>query len=249
MHYVIRISAASMELPPLFAVADAMARSAATAGGTSFHEPMYRGRLKALLRRIIADAEESRLSVRDWSGRLGTVGEIVQRSKGEGNYAEVRDNPCGQTDLDKTLGLLLHSSIPELNEWGASSGDSFAIDSTNVAWVDERGLVSPCPTEQAKVERQHAIPRPASPAIVGPAGGNGDTPHDSESPWQERARAIADELDAAAAKCEAYDSVRHMAERVASEMRKRGINGLRGPVSGGTVLREALQGGRWNRKR
>jgi len=41
---------------------------------------------------------------------------------------------------------------------------------------------------------------------------------------------------------------RDIAERVARRLRERGINGPRGPLSGGTILREALQGGRWKRK-
>ncbi len=66
--------------------------------------------------------------------------------------------------------------------------------------------------------------------------------------WQEQARAIADEIDKADSP-NAYDSVTHIAERVASVMRDRKINGPRGPLAPTTILREALQGKRWKRKR
>ena len=67
--------------------------------------------------------------------------------------------------------------------------------------------------------------------------------------WRNDARTIADEFDETDAKGGAYDSVSHIAERVATEMRKRKIQGPRGALSCNTILREALQGGRWNRKR
>ena len=67
--------------------------------------------------------------------------------------------------------------------------------------------------------------------------------------WHHEARTIADEFDETDAKAGAYDSVSHIAERVETEMRKRKIQGPRGPLSWKTILREALQGGKWNRKR
>ena len=67
--------------------------------------------------------------------------------------------------------------------------------------------------------------------------------------WRDDARTIADEFDETDAKVGAYDSVSHIAERVETEMRKRKIQGPRCPLSWKTILREALQGGRWNRKR
>lgn len=67
--------------------------------------------------------------------------------------------------------------------------------------------------------------------------------------WPEQARAIADEIDAIDAKGHAHDSISSIANRVAEEMRARGIAGPRGPLTGNTVMREALQGGKWKRKR
>ncbi len=83
------------------------------------------------------------------------------------------------------------------------------------------------------------------PTATTPAAINGkQTPIE----WQEQARAIADEVDKADSP-NAYDSVSHIAERVASAMREKGIKGPRGPLSPATILREALQGGKWKRKR
>jgi hypothetical protein len=67
--------------------------------------------------------------------------------------------------------------------------------------------------------------------------------------WQEVARAIADELDKKDAIAGAHDSVTNIADRVAAELRDRKTRGPRGPLSGATILREALQGRKWKRKR
>ena len=66
--------------------------------------------------------------------------------------------------------------------------------------------------------------------------------------WQEQARAIADELHQRDYACGGHDSLTNLAERIALEMRKRKINGPRGPLRGTTILKEALQGGKWKRK-
>lgn len=68
--------------------------------------------------------------------------------------------------------------------------------------------------------------------------------HSETKSWQEQARQIANELDQRDASVGAHDSITSMAERVAIEMRNRGINGPRGPLSGATIKREALQGKR-----
>ena len=75
--------------------------------------------------------------------------------------------------------------------------------------------------------------------------------NETESPgdWKAQARAIADEHDAANKKGGCHDSLTSMADRVAKSMREREIYGPRGPLGGKTVLREALQGGKWSRKR
>ncbi|KGC58625.1 hypothetical protein [Burkholderia pseudomallei] len=65
--------------------------------------------------------------------------------------------------------------------------------------------------------------------------------------WREVARRVADELHLSDVANGAYDSITNLAERVAKILKARGINGSRGPLNGSTVLREALQGGRWKR--
>ena len=71
---------------------------------------------------------------------------------------------------------------------------------------------------------------------------------DAPEDWKVQARTIADELHAIDHKGGAHDSLTNIADRVAKCMRERGINGPRGPLAAGTILREALQGGRWKRK-
>lgn len=71
----------------------------------------------------------------------------------------------------------------------------------------------------------------------------------AEKPWQEVARQIADELDRGDMAVSCHDSVRHLGERVADRLREKKVFGPRGPLSAGNVLREALQGDKWNNHR
>lgn len=73
-------------------------------------------------------------------------------------------------------------------------------------------------------------------------------PARKDKEWAVCAREIADELHARDVAAGCHDSIVHMAERVATELRERGIHGPRGPLSGPTVKREALQGKKWMRK-
>lgn len=65
--------------------------------------------------------------------------------------------------------------------------------------------------------------------------------------WHDDARAIADELHLRDLAAGAHCALAPMGDRVAKIMRERGIEGPQGPVSGATVKREALQGGKWKR--
>lgn len=69
-----------------------------------------------------------------------------------------------------------------------------------------------------------------------------------ESDWRDIARSTADEIHDIDIRCGAYDSVKGIADRVSQRMRERGVFGPRGPLSSATILREALQGGKWKRK-
>lgn len=84
---------------------------------------------------------------------------------------------------------------------------------------------------------------PTTPAITA------SVPITSSQDWHQAARDIADDLDRSDANGHCHDSIKNISERVSVEMRKRKIYGPRGPISDTTILREALQGGRWKRKR
>jgi len=68
---------------------------------------------------------------------------------------------------------------------------------------------------------------------------------DINDAWQDKARAIANELREKDRSMGTQDSKTNIAERVADIMRKQEIRGIRGFLSGKTVLREALSGDRW----
>ncbi|HCN70872.1 MAG TPA: hypothetical protein DIS96_03825, partial [Pusillimonas sp.] len=59
--------------------------------------------------------------------------------------------------------------------------------------------------------------------------------------WKDAARTIADEIDKRDEEAGARDGIKSLANRVADKMRERGIYGERGPLAGGTIVRDALQ--------
>jgi len=67
--------------------------------------------------------------------------------------------------------------------------------------------------------------------------------------WHDIAWGIADELDRHDEMLMTHDSLINLAERVAKKMRDEKIGGPRGPLSGATIKREALQGTKWVRPR
>jgi hypothetical protein len=71
----------------------------------------------------------------------------------------------------------------------------------------------------------------------------------SDAAWMNEARRIADELQEIDVSTGSHTSIRDMAKRVAEKMGRKKFFGPRGAkLSEGTILREALQGGRWVRK-
>jgi hypothetical protein len=86
MRYELRLSAPSLEVLPLVAVADAVARASATAGGTPFHRPTYRGKFGNIAAWIVDDARKGRVTITDQDGRPGSFDELIQRAKDDGSY-------------------------------------------------------------------------------------------------------------------------------------------------------------------
>lgn len=76
-----------------------------------------------------------------------------------------------------------------------------------------------------------------------------ERPAASDQDWKSKVKAIADEFDANDAKVGAWSSIDDMAHRVAREAGERGIVGAHGQLTAANIRREALQGGRWQRKR
>lgn len=74
----------------------------------------------------------------------------------------------------------------------------------------------------------------------------GDASAEASDDWQERARAIADELFDHDTKQRTRDSLDGYARRVTIKMQERGIHGPRGRFDNhNTIKREALQGSKW----
>lgn len=67
--------------------------------------------------------------------------------------------------------------------------------------------------------------------------------------WQTKCRKIADELHAKDIAADAWSSVSDIADRVARIAVERKIRGPQGQLTAGNILREALQGKKWNAER
>lgn len=139
-------------------------------------------------------------------------------------------------EFDARLRWLLRKIAP----WRALSLSEFAGFAVLADWPD-------LPPELVALAQTAAPASEAQPTETREAGGQ-EAQDGGAAAWQDKARMIADELHAKDKKGGAYSSDRDIADRVATEMRKQGINGPRGPLSGSTVLREAIQGGKWKRK-
>lgn len=142
MQYELRLSAPSLDVLPLVAIADAVARAVATAGGTPLHKPTYQGKLRKVSEWIIDDARGGRLAVTDQDGRPGTFDEVIQRAKNDGTYSEVRQSQTSsEVDLTMTQALCVFTTLLHLNAWARERGDEFSISACG--WIDERGWVEP----------------------------------------------------------------------------------------------------------
>lgn len=116
-------------------------------------------------------------------------------------------------------------------------------------WVIRK---SNLPLTQAKTEKMMSAEKSALADIQQQAQDAAESDKSGGNPegnvWEESARLIADELDAQDKKSRCHDSLKGMSERVATEMRNQEIYGPRGPLSAGTILRQALQGKKWKRR-
>lgn len=139
MQHTIKIASA-LGVVPVMSVAAAMAYSAVTLCDSPFHKPTYLGNLNRLLERLLSDVGSEVLPARDQYGRPGTQDEVIHRAKERGTYSEVLA-ANGSINLVVTLGLCIYVSIHDLNIWGCATGDSFAIDSSEAEWIDERGVM------------------------------------------------------------------------------------------------------------
>ncbi|WP_291981812.1 hypothetical protein [Candidatus Accumulibacter sp. ACC005] len=142
MQYELRLAAPSLDVLPLVAIAEAVARAAATAGDTPFHKPTYQGKFRKLLEWVVSDAREGQLVVTDQDGKPGTFNEVIQRANDDGTYSEVLSGPSStDVDLSMTHALCIYTTLSSLNEWARERGDEFSI--SRVGWIDERGWIEP----------------------------------------------------------------------------------------------------------
>jgi len=115
-----------------------------------------------------------------------------------------------------------------------------------IEWAHARGvLLRPELVEMVSADppvKAQVAPVPAAEAApLEVVNGN-----NSRAAWTAEARRIADKLHLRDHP-HAFSSLSDIADRVAADFRERGIKGPRVPLSGGTILREALQGGQWKR--
>lgn len=142
MRYELRLAAPSGETVPLAIIAAAIARMTASAGGTPFHRPTYRGKLGKVVAWIVDDAKSGKLAVTDQDGRPGTFDELVQRAEDDGTYSEAKvAQGSDKVDLNMTHALCIYTNLKGLNEWARERGDEFSIKW--IGWIDERGWIEP----------------------------------------------------------------------------------------------------------
>lgn len=127
---------------PLAAVAEAMARTEATRGGTKFHEPTYKGSLSRLIAAIVMEAKDGRLPVTDQYGFLSTVEKLLASEDATTAYTRF-DDEVHEVGHDMTVALNCHTTLHLLNEWAQARGDEFVLTDEWIDWIDERGVVLP----------------------------------------------------------------------------------------------------------
>ena len=155
-------------------------------------------------------------------------------------------NLCCMLDEAKATGARLRAAVERTTGMEREANVRQAAEAeAEIARIEAELRGEGHQSEAAAPER---VPAKAQRAVSARVQGSDGALCDAPDDWKVQARAIADELDAIDANAVCFSSMTDIAGRVAKRLRERGINGPRGPLSGGTILREALQGGRWKRK-
>lgn len=102
MEYRLEIAAPNGDLVPLYAVASAMAKRDATAGGTPFHKPMYEGRLYGYIRALLEEVRSGRLEVCDSYGSPIAIDSDVAATVHFGYATRYRKGPDWKALRKKT---------------------------------------------------------------------------------------------------------------------------------------------------
>lgn len=125
-----------------------MASAAATAyGTTAFHERRYDANYDQLTTQLLLEVNEGNLIV-SASRNTPTLNatkaqKFIKDARAFGRIPEAqlhitKTDKNGETviDLDATFVNFFYVSLHELNLWGATRGDIFSIDSTDVEWIE-----------------------------------------------------------------------------------------------------------------
>ena len=180
----------------------------------------------------LSDSDNGSDSVDPVSARMTSVTDGAFQHLGKYDFRTLRNH--GRLPLARKKVVLRDSDGAETDWVIGPDAPTITVDDLRVS-ADELARIQGLPAKAA----------PTDATDLRQEGGHQDSTCDD---WTVQARAIADELDAIDATAKSHDSLTNIADRVEARMRERGVHGPRGPLTGKTILREALQGGRWKRK-
>jgi hypothetical protein len=172
----------------------------------------------------------------------------------------VQDWTCGYYDdaLSVLIEAASNGSLPveaqvEKDAWSGTVISAIDPATSTVATVDIKSWLATLGSKVEMPVTSSKLMRAAVAASASPSKQGEERPSElgegeySKDEWVPEARRVASALHRRDTEGGAHDSTTNIADRVAKEFRRRGIDGPRGPLSGQTILREALQGGRWKR--
>lgn len=260
MEYKLKLAAISGDIVPLHDVAMVMALRDATAGGTPYHAPTFKGRLPGHILALLEEVRSGRLAVCNAFGSPIAVDRSIDATEHFGYATRYVNEPdweklrreipsvgdgvwdfshidFGPREIDKdSPNIAWFAKLKMLNEWAEKRGDSFVISHEGVGWIDERGPV--VPTNQNKQDKKQDPVHPKSELKPTAAETATDT-------WKGSARKIGQEI----AKRHKNFNLDQIAKKVNEEMLKRksaGESGLTGRSdrvpSAGAIRRHALKG-------